>query len=132
MSRNYYSEINLHIAWHTKASSPLLIPKVEVEAHHALRAKCVNASGVYIHAVGGIGTHGRPSPLVDLRVVDGDDNELLPGETGEIAVRGLTVMCGYWNRFELSAFDGCHHRASDVALDHGTLALADDPARLTR
>ena len=57
MSRNYYSEINLHITWHTKASSPLLIPKVEVEAHHALRAKCVNASGVYIHAVGGIETH---------------------------------------------------------------------------
>jgi len=57
MSRNYYSEINLHITWHTKASSPLLIPKIEAEAHHALRAKCVNTSGVHIHAVGGIETH---------------------------------------------------------------------------
>jgi len=54
--------------------------------------------------VGGIGTHGRPSPLVDVRVVDEDDNELPAGETGEIIVRGLTVMCGYWNRFELSEF----------------------------
>jgi putative transposase len=57
MSRNYYAEINLHITWHTKNSSPLLIPKVEAIAHHALRGKCVNTPGVFIHAVGGIETH---------------------------------------------------------------------------
>lgn len=27
MSRNYYSEINLHIVWHTKNSLPLLTAK---------------------------------------------------------------------------------------------------------
>src|SRR5262249_48850447 len=27
MGQNYYSEINLHITWHTKACAPLLIPK---------------------------------------------------------------------------------------------------------
>ena len=62
--------------------------------------------------IGGLGTHGRPSPLVDVRVVDENDDELPPGETGEIVVRGLTVMCGYWNRFELSdarARNGWHH-----------------------
>jgi long-chain acyl-CoA synthetase len=60
----------------------------------------------------GIGTHGRPSPLVDLRVVDPDDRELARGETGEIVVRGTTVMCGYWNRPELDADrsrGGWHH-----------------------
>jgi putative transposase len=57
MSRNYYAEINLHIVWHTKESSPLLIPKVEAVAHHEIRGKCINTSGVYIHAVGGIETH---------------------------------------------------------------------------
>ena len=51
----------------------------------------------------GIGTHGRPSPLVDVRVVDPDDAEVPAGETGEIVVRGTTVMCGYWNRSELNA-----------------------------
>ena len=45
-----------------------------------------------------IGTHGRPSPLVQLRVVGPDDDELPAGEVGEIIVRGLTVMNGYWNR----------------------------------
>ena len=52
---------------------------------------------------GGIGTHGRPSPLVDVRVVDEDDDEVAAGETGEIVVRGTTVMNGYWNRPELNA-----------------------------
>ena len=62
--------------------------------------------------VGGIGTHGRPSPLVDLRVVDGDDREVAAGATGEIVVRGTTVMRGYWNRPELNAHrqrNGWHH-----------------------
>ena len=60
----------------------------------------------------GIGTHGRPSPLVDVRVVDPDDDEVPAGETGEIVVRGTTVMCGYWNRSELNAHrsrGGWHH-----------------------
>jgi long-chain acyl-CoA synthetase len=60
----------------------------------------------------GNGSHGRPSPLVDVRVVDPDDRDVPVGETGEIVVRGTTVMCGYWNRAELNAFrmrNGWHH-----------------------
>ncbi len=62
--------------------------------------------------VGGIGLHGRPSPLLDLRVVDPDDNEVAAGEVGEIVCRGATVMVGYWNRPELNAHrhrNGWHH-----------------------
>jgi len=57
MSRNYYAEINLHITWHTKESSPLLVPKVESIVHHYLRGRCINTPGVFIHEVGGIETH---------------------------------------------------------------------------
>jgi acyl-CoA synthetase (AMP-forming)/AMP-acid ligase II len=60
----------------------------------------------------GLGTHGRPSPLVQLRVVDEADNDIPPGGVGEIAVRGTTVMNGYWNRDELNAErarNGWHH-----------------------
>lgn len=59
-----------------------------------------------------IGRHGRPSPLVELRVVDPHDADVAPGETGEIAVRGLTVMEGYWNRPEENrqrSRNGWHH-----------------------
>ena len=31
MSKNYYSEINLHIVWHTKESLPLLIPEINAD-----------------------------------------------------------------------------------------------------
>jgi len=57
MARNFYSEIYLHITWHTKGSSPLLIPKVEAEVHHYLRGRCINTPGVFIHEIGGIEDH---------------------------------------------------------------------------
>ena len=40
---------------------------------------------------------GRPSPFVELKIVDGAGEEVRSGEVGEIAVRGDVVMRGYWN-----------------------------------
>jgi long-chain acyl-CoA synthetase len=62
--------------------------------------------------LGGRGAHGRPSPLVRLRIVDPDDGEVPAGEVGEITARGPTVMNGYWNRPEENARrqrGGWHH-----------------------
>jgi len=59
-----------------------------------------------------IGTHGKPSPLLQIRVVDDEDRDVPVGETGEIVARGLTVMNGYWNRAEENARrqrGGWHH-----------------------
>lgn len=60
----------------------------------------------------GQGSHGRPSPVIQLRIVGEDDADVAPGETGEIVLRGPTVMAGYWNRPELNAErqrGGWHH-----------------------
>ena len=38
MSRNYYSELHLHMVWHTKLSQPLLAPHVEAVVHQKLGA----------------------------------------------------------------------------------------------
>jgi putative transposase len=57
MSRNYYSEINLHVTWHVKNSAPILTPKIEAEVHHYIRGKCINTPGVFLHEIGGIDTH---------------------------------------------------------------------------
>ena len=57
MARNYYSEINLHVVWHTKESAKLLTPKVEAIAHHYIRGRCINTSGVFIHEIGGTEDH---------------------------------------------------------------------------
>ncbi len=48
--------------------------------------------------LGALGTHGRTSPLLQVRVVDEDDRDVPAGEVGEIVARGPTVMNGYWNR----------------------------------
>ena len=58
------------------------------------------------------GSHGRTSPLMQLRIVDPDDRELAAGEVGEICCRGPLVMNGYWNRPEETAHrfrNGWHH-----------------------
>jgi len=57
MSRNFYSEINLHLVWHTKNSIPLLTPTVEPLAHHFIRQKLIDTAGVFVHEVGGTETH---------------------------------------------------------------------------
>jgi long-chain acyl-CoA synthetase len=61
---------------------------------------------------GALGSHGRTSPLLQVRIVDPDDHEVAPGETGEITCRGPLVMNGYWNRPEQTARrfrNGWHH-----------------------
>jgi long-chain acyl-CoA synthetase len=63
-------------------------------------------------ALDAIGTHGRTSPLLQVRVVDEDGNDVADGGPGEIVTRGPTVMNGYWNRPEENAQrarGGWHH-----------------------
>ena len=57
MSKNYYSEIHLHITWHTKESAPLLMPAVETFVHHWLKKRIAETPGVYVHEIGGTETH---------------------------------------------------------------------------
>jgi long-chain acyl-CoA synthetase len=62
------------------------------------------------------GRAGRPSPAVGLRIVDESGRDVSAGDVGEILVRGLTVMSGYWRREELNAerdADGWH-RTNDL------------------
>ena len=57
MSRNYYSEINLHLNWHTKISAPLLTTDVETLAHRCLRERLIGTDGIFVHEIGGTDTH---------------------------------------------------------------------------
>ncbi|QCI63579.1 AMP-binding protein [Phreatobacter stygius] len=47
-----------------------------------------------------LGSCGRPSPFVDVKLFDQDMREVPVGEPGEICVRGPLVMSGYWKRPE--------------------------------
>lgn len=44
------------------------------------------------------GSVGPPIPGVELRVVDENDNDVPPGEVGEIVARGPNIFKGYWRR----------------------------------
>jgi acyl-CoA synthetase (AMP-forming)/AMP-acid ligase II len=44
------------------------------------------------------GSVGTPLEMVEMKVVDADDQEVAPGEWGEILIKGPNVMLGYWNR----------------------------------
>ena len=57
MSRNVYSEINLHITWHTKESYPSLTEQIEDRVHHYLKHRVLETTGVLFHEIGGTENH---------------------------------------------------------------------------
>ena len=49
------------------------------------------------------GSIGTPLEEVEMKVVDENDEEVPPGEVGEVVIRGHNVMKGYWQRPEATA-----------------------------
>ncbi len=66
-------------------------------------------------------TVGRPSGIVELRIVDDERRPLPAGEVGEVAIRSPAVMRGYWNDPEATAAafdaDGFYHTGDLGVLD---------------
>ncbi|MFC5831088.1 AMP-binding protein [Nonomuraea insulae] len=63
-------------------------------------------------AEGGAGFAGRPSPLVQIRILAPGGSEVPAGEVGEICARGKTLFSGYFARPDLNAEKsayGWHH-----------------------
>jgi long-chain acyl-CoA synthetase len=50
-----------------------------------------------------LGSVGRAQAAVEVAIGDGAGRHLAPGETGEIMVRGRTVMPGYWENEDATA-----------------------------
>ncbi|MEQ1974470.1 long-chain-fatty-acid--CoA ligase FadD [Xenorhabdus sp. SGI240] len=61
------------------------------------------------------GSIGFPVASTEIKLVGNDDNEVSPGEAGEMWVRGPQVMKGYWDRPD----------ATDEVLKDGWLATGD-------
>lgn len=76
-----------------------------------------------------LGSVGRPFASVEVMTAGEDGRRLAVGETGEILVRGQTVMLGYWNDEAATArtiMDGWLH-TGDVGMfdESGNLTLKD-------
>jgi long-chain acyl-CoA synthetase len=76
-----------------------------------------------------LGSVGLPFAGVEVRVVDGGDRDVATGETGEVLVRGDTVMAGYFEDAAATAQTlrgGWLHTGDLGALDEdGFLTLRD-------
>ena len=57
MPRNVYSEINLHITWHVKGNTPVLVAETENRLHHYLKHRVLETPGVRFHEIGGMPDH---------------------------------------------------------------------------
>ncbi len=66
-------------------------------------------------------TVGRVMPDQEIRVVDDQGNDLPPGETGELLVKGYNVMVGYYKKPEATA-----ETIEDGWLHTGDLATMDE------
>ena len=80
-------------------------------------------------AIRKIGSIGKPVPLVDVRVVDTEMNDVAPGEIGEIVYRGPQTMVGYWQNPEATdeAFRGGWFHSGDLVRvdEEGFLYVVD-------
>lgn len=56
MPNNVYSEIHLHITWHTK-QGVLIEPVFESRLHQLIRSYAMQTTGVLVHAVNGTADH---------------------------------------------------------------------------
>ena len=102
MSRNYYSEINLHLTWHCKESAPLLTPQVEPVAHRLIRERIVKTPGVFVHEIGGTETHVHVAVTIPPTLLISEFVGQLKGATShevneQFALRGkvLQWQAGY-------------------------------------
>ncbi len=71
---------------------------------------------------------GRPGPLLDVRLVDGNGADVPTGDVGELIVSGDSMMDGYWGEPPGVAFDadGWYHTGDLARRDgEGRLFLVD-------
>ena len=77
--------------WLEKTGCPIL-------EGYGLSETSPTASGNPATATEYSGSIGVPMPNTWMKLLDDDGNEVGPGQTGEIAIKGPQVMAGYWQR----------------------------------
>ena len=75
---------------------------------------------------------GVPVPVVEIKVVDEEGNELPQGETGELWIKGPNVVKGYWGKPEATAAsftDGWLHTGDVARIDEEGFVFIVDRAK---
>src|SRR6266404_1604019 len=106
------------VQYYGQTEAPIFITKLSQEDH----------AGVGVEHR--LSSCGRPSIDCEIRLIDGEDNDVPSGEQGEIVLRAPFVMKGYLNAPDLNAatfIEGGWLRTRDVGRfdDEGYLYLVD-------
>lgn len=106
-----------------QTEAPMMISTMSPQQH-------LHADGSLAHER--FSSAGRPTPLVNVAIMDGDGNVLPNGQRGEIVVRGSLVMEGYYKNAsateEASCF-GWHHTGDIGYLDADNYLFIVDRAK---
>jgi putative transposase len=57
MPRNVYSEIYVHVAWHTRGNVPVIEGALKDRLYHYIRNRVVQTPDVVFHEIGGVEDH---------------------------------------------------------------------------
>ena len=57
MPRNVYSEVNLHVLWHTKETRLLIKPDMQETVYDHIRRRAIAPGEVFVHEIGGTANH---------------------------------------------------------------------------
>ncbi len=76
-------------------------------------------------------TVGQPAPGHDMRVIDGEGNELPKGSVGEIVGRSPAMMTGYNNRPDATKAMHWHDAEGALFYRHGDIGRFDEDGFLT-
>ena len=103
-SRKYLTSVNYCFSAATSMASEIVRQWQEefnLTIHEAYgmteTSSLVTFNHRYHHKIGSVGT---PAGIVEVKIVNKEDNEVSPGESGEIVIRGPNIMKGYFNQAE--------------------------------
>jgi long-chain acyl-CoA synthetase len=103
-SRKYLTSVNYCFSAATSMASEIVRQwqeKFNLTIHEAYgmteTSSLVTFNHLYRHKIGSVGT---PAGVVEVKIVNEEDDEVSPGESGEIVIRGPNIMKGYFNKAE--------------------------------
>lgn len=98
MSSHVFSEVLLHINWHTKGDHATLQGRTQDLAHTLLRAKAKTMKGLRLHALGGTETHLHVAVEIEPFVTISELVQELKGATAHEVNRRMGYKALQWQR----------------------------------
>jgi putative transposase len=98
MASHVFTEIFLHINWHTGDDLPLLKRDVEAVAHNYIRNRCRQTKGVFFQGIGGTDDHIHLALQVEPFVLVSDFIGDLKGATAHEVNQQLKRKLLAWQR----------------------------------